>query len=40
MKLVANRLELEEINAVEENFVTDTIIRLREMLEHVVKDID
>jgi hypothetical protein len=33
-------LALEEINAVEENFVTDDIIRLREMLEHVVEDID
>jgi hypothetical protein len=37
---VLDVLILEEINAVEENFVTDDIIRLRETLEHVAEGID
>ena len=37
---VLDILVLEEINAVEENFVIDDIIRLRETLEHVVEGID
>jgi hypothetical protein len=37
---VLDILVMEEINATEENFLTDDIIRLRDMLEHVVEDID